>query len=781
MLLDEFEYNPDGHEGGGLLSVLQGQFSFVSGEAAHTAEDALMIETPTMTIGVRGTKVVAHAGAEGETSRIALLAEEDGTVGKIMVTTDEGSQLIAEANMMVEVTSRFEAPSPQVQLSTDQVFDFFNSALSVLPAPAEFLNPEGPEAPDSQRGAESAPRVGESADSGAPQEAGQPAPETVTLAPDTGPQSAAETASEAAVSQTSSSGDAPQTPEAELPTGADSEGEAEAGESGLGALDRTSARPTGTLETDTEVSNAAPARQSSTAAEVAAPAQQNAAAAQAQQASAPAAPVDLAPVLDSALADQNTAEDNAFSLDTSTSFSDPGDSLTFSATLGNGSSLPGWLSIDANTGELSGTPANGDVGSIDVKVTATDVGGQSADSTFQLTVTNVNDAPTVSAISNSAANEDAFFVRDLSSSFADVDTIHGDSLTYSATLVGGAPLPGWMLINASTGEFRAVPSNTNVGSHDIEVTATDASGASVSTTFQLNVANVNDAPIVGTISDTAVNEDSGLNYDVSSSFNDVDFVHGDSHSFSATLVGGAPLPGWLTINSSTGVLSGTPGNGDVGAIDVEVTATDTGGATAKTSFTLTVNNVNDAPTVTPIANTAATEDSAFNYDVSGSFADVDSIHGDSLSFSAELVGGGSLPSWLTINASTGVLSGTPANGDVGSLDVKVIATDGSGESANTSFQINISNVNDAPVLSVSGSPTLTAIAEDSSAPAGNTVGRDRNRWLRDRCRRRCGGSHRRDRRRRRQRHLGVLDRRRLDLQRHRRGLRQRGPAARRGG
>jgi len=56
---------------------------------------------------------------------------------------------------------------------------------------------------------------------------------------------------------------------------------------------------------------------------------------------------------------------------TSLHFTDAdGDTLTYSATLADGLALPGWISIDATTGVLSGTPLDADVGVIDVMVMA---------------------------------------------------------------------------------------------------------------------------------------------------------------------------------------------------------------------------------------------------------------------------------------------------------------------------------------------------------------------------------------------------------------------------
>jgi Putative Ig domain/Domain of unknown function (DUF4114)/Lipase (class 3) len=65
---------------------------------------------------------------------------------------------------------------------------------------------------------------------------------------------------------------------------------------------------------------------------------------------------------------------------------DPGDVLTYSATLGNGSPLPSWLKFDSATGTFAGTPTSTSIGNLQVKVTATDKAQAQADSIFDLNV-----------------------------------------------------------------------------------------------------------------------------------------------------------------------------------------------------------------------------------------------------------------------------------------------------------------------------------------------------------------------------------------------------------
>ncbi|MEN9360695.1 MAG: hypothetical protein RL095_2230, partial [Verrucomicrobiota bacterium] len=313
-------------------------------------------------------------------------------------------------------------------------------------------------------------------------------------------------------------------------------------------------------------------------------------------------------------------------------------------------------------------------------------------------VANVNDAPSLaSAIPDQTATEDSPFSYVLpSAAFADVDA--GDSLTYSAKLEGGSPLPLWLNFNAGTQTFSGTPLNFHVGSLNIVVTATDNGGLKVSDTFTLTVNNSNDAPTVAApISGQSATEDSAFSFTIPlGTFADVDAS--DSLSFSASLANGNPLPSWLNFNAATRTFSGTPLNADVGVIGIKVVASDISGASVSNSFLLNVADTNDAPMLlNPIADQSATQDSLFTFVLPpDSFADIDA--GDALSFSATLQNGSPLPSWLNFNPITRSFSGTPANADLGLIDVTVTAKDSSNLSVSDTFSLNVANINDAPTL-----------------------------------------------------------------------------------
>ncbi|MCP5006955.1 MAG: Ig family protein, partial [Planctomycetes bacterium] len=173
-----------------------------------------------------------------------------------------------------------------------------------------------------------------------------------------------------------------------------------------------------------------------------------------------------------------------------------GDSLSYTAKLADDSALPSWLSFDAASRTFSGTPANADVGTLSIKVTADDSNGGTITDTFDLTINNSNDAPTVAnAIPDQAATEDtAFNFQFAANVFADMDV--GDTLSYTAKLADDSALPSWLSFDANTRTFSGTPANTDVGTLSIKVTADDSNGGTITDTFDLTINNSNDAPTV---------------------------------------------------------------------------------------------------------------------------------------------------------------------------------------------------------------------------------------------------------------------------------------------
>ena len=162
----------------------------------------------------------------------------------------------------------------------------------------------------------------------------------------------------------------------------------------------------------------------------------------------------------------------------------------------------------------------------------------------------------------------------------------------------------------------------------------------------------------------------------------------DKLAYSARLADGKPLPRWLSFNAATRTFSGTPGNDDVGMLNIEVSAKGKGGS-ASQRLTLNVINVNDAPQIgAAIANHTSESGKPLQYRLpANAFKDIDK--GDVLTLSAKLENGQPLPSWLSFDGKTGQFSGTPPSSrTANNYRIAVTATDKGGLSARQSFTLS---------------------------------------------------------------------------------------------
>ena len=150
------------------------------------------------------------------------------------------------------------------------------------------------------------------------------------------------------------------------------------------------------------------------------------------------------------------------------------------------------------------------------------------------------------------------------------------------------------------------------------------------------------------------------------------------------------LPAWLTLNATTGVLSGTAP--DTTGSPLALTITATNGTPVTQMFALTVVPFIVPPIFTSGATAQfnATQAASFTVTASGSPAPTFTATG--------------LPAWLTLNATSGVLSGTAPNGSASPLALTITANNG--VSITQSF-----------ALTIISAPTISA------SPIGGTIAR----------------------------------------------------------
>jgi len=132
MTLDEMIYDPGSQEGSMSVNLLQGAFTFVSGQIAKTDVDAMKITTPTSTIGIRGTAGVGDVDENGATNA-GLLPEANGFTGEMSIGNENGFQTINQALQVVNIANANSGPSTPFTMTPQQMGQAFGSAMSALP------------------------------------------------------------------------------------------------------------------------------------------------------------------------------------------------------------------------------------------------------------------------------------------------------------------------------------------------------------------------------------------------------------------------------------------------------------------------------------------------------------------------------------------------------------------------------------------------------------------------------------------------------------------------
>lgn len=148
---------------------------------------------------------------------------------------------------------------------------------------------------------------------------------------------------------------------------------------------------------------------------------------------------------------------------------------------------------------------------------------------------------------------------------------------------------------------------------------------------------------------------------------------------------------------SNGTFTYTPAANYSGTDSFKYTATNGTASTSQTTVTITINSTNDPPVLIQPTDKTTAEGSSITANLSATDSD-----SSTLTYSIVSVGGGAVPSWMSINSSTGQLTATPPDGPL-SFSVVVQVSDGSLTNSKT-FTLNVTNV--APTVNAGNHITL---------------------------------------------------------------------------
>ncbi|MGA2458162.1 MAG: putative Ig domain-containing protein [Terriglobales bacterium] len=301
--------------------------------------------------------------------------------------------------------------------------------------------------------------------------------------------------------------------------------------------------------------------------------------------------------------------------------------------------LPAGLSVNSGNGLISGTPPTAATST--VTLSASNSGG-TANATLTLTIKPA--APAIMSATTASGTVGSAFSYQITAS-------------NTPTSYGATGLPAGLSVNSGTGLISGTP--TAAGTSTVTLSASNSGGTgSASLTLNIAAAPI-PAPVITSATTASGTVGSAFSYQITA-------------SKTPTSYGATGLPAGLSVSSTTGLISGTPTA--AGTSTVTLSASNSGGA-GSASLTL---NIAAAPIPAPVITSATTASgtvgSAFSYQITASNTPTS-------------YGATGLPAGLSVNSTSGLISGTPTTAATSTVTLRATNSGGTG-SASLTLTIN---------------------------------------------------------------------------------------------
>src|SRR4029077_14332328 len=350
-----------------------------------------------------------------------------------------------------------------------------------------------------------------------------------------------------------------------------------------------------------------------------------------------------------------------------------------------------WATFGASTGQLTGTPADTDVGTYpNIEISVSD--GPSSVALAAFGVARATPAPAPGAAPRSWGGPAASVVAGQSYSFTPTTTDpSGGTLTFAIS-----NQPSWAAFSTANGQLSGTPAAANVGTYsNIVISVSDGTSSVALPAFGLAVtAPAPTPPAPPTISGSPATS----------------VVAGQHYSFTPTTTdpSAKPLtysisnqPPWATFSATTGQLSGTPATANVGTYaNILISVSDGISNAALPAFAIAVTTPPPMPpTISGSPATSVVAGQSYSFTPTTT-----DPSGRTLTFSIS-----NKPSWATFNTATGQLSGTPAAANVGTYtNILISVSDGVSNAALPAFAIAVTPPPPPAALpTISGSPATS--------------------------------------------------------------------------
>ena len=307
------------------------------------------------------------------------------------------------------------------------------------------------------------------------------------------------------------------------------------------------------------------------------------------------------------------------------------------------SGLPAGLAINSSTGLITGTPSAAGTFTGNVSVTS---GGNTNNAAISITIAAAANASVITSATTASGTVGTAFTYNSAAS--------NTPTSYNIT-----GLPAGLSANTTTGVISGTP--TAVGTSSITISANNAAGTGAPVTVTLTVAAPAAAPVISSATTASVAVSGAFTYTITA-------------APAATSFAASGLPLGLSLNTTTGVISGTPTVAN--SYTVTLTATNAGGTSAPRALTLTVGALSS---ITSAATSTGSVGAAYSFNVTSTVV-VPAVTSYNIS---------GLPAGLSADTNTGAITGTPTT--AGTYTLSLSANNATGTGPVSTLTLTIGN------------------------------------------------------------------------------------------
>ncbi|BCG15520.1 hypothetical protein YZOS03_40030 [Vibrio alginolyticus] len=353
---------------------------------------------------------------------------------------------------------------------------------------------------------------------------------------------------------------------------------------------------------------------------------------------------------------------------------------------------------DNGDGTYTFSPNENFNGEVSLDVVVVDEDGATDSTTAGITVLEVNDPPIAGATSYSV-NEDEVITISSEQLLANASDVEGDVAIDSVSYSGSDGI----FTDNGDGTFSFAPNANFNGDVSLDVVVTDEDGATVATNANIDVLPVNDAPVSGDLA-YSVDEDGSITLSQEQLLAQAGDVDGDDLTASNLTVDGNAT----VVANDDGSFTITPDANFNGDIDLSFDITD-GDATIQATADLTVNPVNDLPTVGQ-PQFVTQEDTSFTFTEEQLLQNAGDVDGDNLTVENVASDSGTL-----VDNGDGTYTFAPNENFDGNVNVTFDVNDGTA-TVPAEANIDVQSVVDMPELSIASD---LVIASDNFESGSN--------------------------------------------------------------